>query len=397
MKVERAQHLQGKVDGVHHFGLDLIRAAEDVGIIDGEAAHARQATEFAGLLIAIDLPELGQPHRQVAVRPQLAVIDLNMVRTVHGFEQVPVFFAVLLAFGIQRHGGELAVAVIRIVAAGLIEFEPSDVGRDHGQVAAIELFLLEEVRERLAHGCAFGQPQGQARPYLIAEGEQLQLAPELTVVALPCQFEAFEVFVELRPVAPGGAIDAGELRLAGIASPVGPGHRHELDRVGLDIAGMGHMRPPAQVYKRVLLIDGDSGLLVVGQGGAILIDATRRKPVDQFDLIGVVPKQFAGLVCRHFAHLKGMAPLEDLLHARLDPRDVLLIRRVRQVEVIVKTIFNRRADRRLGVGETFDDRLRQHVRGGVPDLVQLRVVALRNVLFGVSLQVCNFHNATRYS
>ena len=182
-----------------------------MGVVDREAAHAREPAEFAGLLVAIDLPELGQTHRQLAVRPPLVRIDLDVMRAVHGLEQVALFVA--LVVGVERHRGELAVFVIGIVPAGFPEFEPSDVRRDHGQIAAFELFLFEERDEGLPHDGPFGQPQRQARSYLVAVGTAIGRLPK-SVRQCP----------ELRMQTNSFVIVANFHRILFLIFPQNPGH-----------------------------------------------------------------------------------------------------------------------------------------------------------------------------
>ena len=67
-----------------------------MGVVLGEAADAGQAGELAGLLVAVDGAELGQPDGQVAIAARLGGVDLDVVRAVHRLEQVFLAHAVLL-------------------------------------------------------------------------------------------------------------------------------------------------------------------------------------------------------------------------------------------------------------------------------------------------------------
>ena len=62
---------------------DLLGRAEDVGVVLGERAHAHQAVEGAGRLVAVTRAELGHPQRQITVAVQALVEDLHMRRAVH--------------------------------------------------------------------------------------------------------------------------------------------------------------------------------------------------------------------------------------------------------------------------------------------------------------------------
>ena len=60
---ERAEDVLYQLDDAFEFVLQLIGADEEMGVIDGEAADARQAAELARLLVAIDGAELGVTQR----------------------------------------------------------------------------------------------------------------------------------------------------------------------------------------------------------------------------------------------------------------------------------------------------------------------------------------------
>ena len=66
--------------------------------------------------------------------------------------------------------------------------------------------------------------------------------------------------------------------------------------------------------------------------------------------------------------LERLVGLHDLAHARLDAREVVLreVLAVREREVVVEAVLDRRADGVLGARVEVGDGLRHHVRGGVP-------------------------------
>ena len=86
-------HLQAAAELVGH----LVFGAEQVRVVLGEAAHAGHAVQLARLLEAIDGAELRQPHRQVAIAARPALVDHDVVRTVHRLEQILVVSPVLPA------------------------------------------------------------------------------------------------------------------------------------------------------------------------------------------------------------------------------------------------------------------------------------------------------------
>ena len=80
LDLEELEVVPIEVDHAHELLLELLLRTVDVGIIHLHGAHAHQAKELAALFIAIAGAIFGQPHRQIAIAAQLAVIDL----VVHG-------------------------------------------------------------------------------------------------------------------------------------------------------------------------------------------------------------------------------------------------------------------------------------------------------------------------
>ncbi len=89
LEADRLEHELHQVERVLEFVFDLLGRAEEVGVVLREAADAEHAVEFARLLVAVNGAELGQTDRQVAVAPRLGLVHLDVVRAVHGLEQVP--------------------------------------------------------------------------------------------------------------------------------------------------------------------------------------------------------------------------------------------------------------------------------------------------------------------
>ncbi len=67
-----------------------------VRIILGEPAHAQQAVQHTAAFVTIDGAHLRKAHGQVAVRTDLALVNIQMEGAVHRFQKV------LLAFDINR-------------------------------------------------------------------------------------------------------------------------------------------------------------------------------------------------------------------------------------------------------------------------------------------------------
>ena len=96
---------------------------------------------------------------------------------------------------------------------------------------------------------------------------------------------------------------------------------------------------------------------------------------DQLDLVGLVLQLGDRVVVGDRAPGELLALLDDLAHPGLDLLEVLRLERHLDVEVVVEAVVDRRADAEPGLGPDVLDRLRHHVRGGVPqDVVAVLAV-----------------------
>ena len=171
---------------------------------------------------------------------------------------------------------ELRVLVIRIVPAGLVELDLADMRGVNGLIAALEQLVLEEVFEDAPDDRPLGHPEDQARADQGRDREQAQLLADLAVVALLGLFDLGEVGVEVLLVEEGGAVDALEHRLVGVAFPVGPGDREELERA--DLAGVGDVRASAEVDELALAVEAQDAVLVQLVVDVLDLEAPGRGP-----------------------------------------------------------------------------------------------------------------------
>ncbi len=203
---------------------------------------------------------------------------------------------------------------------------------------------------------ALGVPEDDARPLLL-EVEEVHLAAQTAVVALLRLRQHVEIGVELFSCVPGGAVDAGEHRVVGIAAPIGAGHLHQLEGVA-DLPGCGHVRTAAQVEPLALLVDLD--LLVLGDR------------VDQLDLehLALVGEDLLGLVPRpHLLGEGGVAP-DDLAHLLFDRRQVVGGERLVAEEIVIEAVLDHRPDGDLRAGIELLHGLGHHMGGIVADEFQ---------------------------
>lgn len=215
---------------------------------------------------------------------------------------------------------------------------------------------------------------GQAGADLVLYGEQVELGAELAVVALLGLHEEVEVGLQLLLRRPRGAVDALEHRVLLAAAPVGGGVAHELER--RDVAGGRQVRAAAQVgpadvaaLRVDVVVDAqlaaahlDVRTVVRGRRGAL--------EADELQLVRLVGELLAGRLVGDHAAGELLAALLDLLHLLLDGLEVIGGEGLRDVEVVVEAVPDRRADAQLGLGEELLHGLRHDVRGRVAQDVQ---------------------------
>ena len=83
--------LEDEGDDFHHTQeliFELVGGAEEVCVVLREAAHAGESVELAALLVAIDGAELGKTNGQVLVAAGRGLVNLAVVRAVHGLEHI---------------------------------------------------------------------------------------------------------------------------------------------------------------------------------------------------------------------------------------------------------------------------------------------------------------------
>ena len=186
--------------------------------------------------------------------------------------------------------------------------------------------------------------------------EQVQLLAQPAVVALFGLFEHVQVGVLLVLFGPGGAVDALQHLVVGVAAPVGARHLHQLE--DLQLAGGRHVRPAAQVHEAPFAIEGDAFLGRNGRDdlGLVLL-------ADGLEILD-------GLLSVPFLAHHGLVQLGQLVHAFLDGGQILGRERALVRKVVVEAVLDDRADGDLRLGEQILHGVRHQVCRGVPDDVQ---------------------------
>ena len=295
---------------------------------------------------------LGQAHRQVAVAALVRLVDLDVSRAVHRLDTQRT--VVLL-------GEEHVVAVLVPVAGALPDVDRVDDRRAHLAIAAVAVQLPPELGQLVPDHHPARVPERRAGRG-VGGVEEVELAADPAVIALAGLLEQAQILVQVGLLEEGGAVDPGQHLPRRVAAPVGARLREQLERT--DRRGGLQMRPAAQILEVVVAIEAD---LAVGQALCEL-ELVRL-------LLGLEPGQELTLVDAVLAHELGRAG-QDPAHLGLDPLEILRAQRLRELEVVVEAVGDRRPDRDLRVGPQVQDRLSHHVRGGMPQHGQRLGVAV---------------------
>ena len=166
--------------------------------------------------------------------------------------------------------------------------------------------------------------------------------------------EPLQVRVEVGLREEGRAVDPRQLRVLLVAAPVRAGEAGELDR--LDRLRVLEVRAAAEVGEVALRVERD-----VSFGR-----------VDELDLVvlALLGEELLGFVGGDLPALPGPALLELALDLRLDLLERVLADRLRELEVVVEAVLDRRPDRDLRAGIEPPDGLGQQVRRRVAEDVE---------------------------
>ena len=282
-----------------------------------------------------------------------------MRRAVHG----------LHAHRALLHLREVHVLPVDVPVAGLPE--ELDVVEDRRldlAVAALAVLPAPQRGQLVPDDHAVRLPERRAGRQL-GEQEQVQLAPELAVVARAGLLEPVQVLLELLLGVEGRPVDAGEHLAVRVTPPVGARHAEQLER--LDPLGRRRVRAAAEI--------GEGPVRVQRHG---LDPVVAHEVLDQLDLV-VLPLADEPLerrARRDVLALEHLVGLHVLAHLRLERLEVVLgdVDALGELEVVVEAVVDRRADRDLRAGIEVQHRRRQHVRGVVPDQVERLRVPVRD-------------------
>ena len=252
-----------EVKGTLDLLFDLLRGAEDVGIILLEPADTGEAGEGPAELIAVEDSKVGQPERELAVRAGAEAEHEAVARAVHGLE------GKLLALNVKaKH----VLLVVLPVSGALPELGVVHVWGDDLLEAPLRVLGPDEGNEGVVDPGTAWEEEAAARAELVEEEELLVPAYE-AVIALLGLLAPLLPLGEALVVVEGDAVDTLEDLVFGLAKPVARGV--PVHGVGLDAAGVGDVRAEAEI---------DQGAAAVHRAGG----AVRNLFLDEVDLHVVV-------------------------------------------------------------------------------------------------------------
>ena len=303
--------------------------------------------------------DLGQPLGNAGLAQQH---PLGVVVQGAGDQAIEQLLGCVVREHLERR--ELAVPVLGIMAAGLVQVDLAYVGSVHGLVTAFDQLGLHECLENPPDDGPFGHPEDESLSHQRRDREEAQLLADLAMIALPGLLELREMGVELFLVEEGRAVDALEHLAVGLSLPVGAGDGEELERP--DLAGVGDVGAAAEIDEFALAIEAEHAELM-------------QLAVDMLDLEGLaqVGDELAGLVHRQREPLERLRILEDARHLGLDGWKVVLGKAAAvDLDVVVEAAGRGRSKREPDSGKEPHDRPRHDVRRGVAQDVE-RLAVLR--------------------
>ena len=238
----------------------------------------------------------------------------------------------------------------------------------HDQVvAALEVQLAHVVLELLAEDASARVPDPQARAELVGRGEEIELAPELAVVALLRFLQPHQVRIEVRVRRPGRAVDARQHRPLLVAAPIRAGDVGQPERS--EPPGGRHVRPQTQVGPRPVAVDGDGVA-----DGDLALDVGVAQTLDDLHLVRLIGEAVERLGPRDLLPDERDVGRYQLAHPCFDRGEVVRRERLSELEVVVEPVIDRRPDGVLRAGTQIADGSREDVRGGMPQHVEAVVL-----------------------
>ena len=332
--------LVDQVDEAVHLRRHLLERDEEVRVVLAEGPHAGQTLGHARPLVAVEPPEVGVPHREVAVGEGLLREHQEVARAVHRLD------AVLPLVG---HREEHVLVVVLVVPRLLEELDVVDLRGHDLRVPVLRVEAPHVVDEEGVDRRPLREEERRGRRPRVEEVEP-QLLAELAVVAGPGLLHPGEVLVELLLGEERGPVDPLEHRVLLVALPVGAGGVGQLEDA--ELPRRRDVRTAAEVDEVGLPVTGERAL---GDAGDDL----------HLQVVALLLEDLHGLGLRHLQPLDRGVLRHDLPHLGLDPLEVLGGEGAARVEVVVVAVLDGRTDPDLHAREEALHGVGGQVRGRV--------------------------------
>ena len=294
--------------------------AKDVAIVLGEGPHTHDAVQAARGFIAVALAKFAKAQGQVAVTLDALVEDDDVPGAVHRLQGEVAFLGL---------GDKHVLAVFVPVPGFLPQALVQDLRRFDFLVAVVAVDTAHVLLDLLPQHPTLGMPKHGAGGMFV-DVEQIEFAAQLAVVPLLGFFQHGQVLLQIFFAGPSRAVNPLQHFIAVVAAPIGPGHFHQLEV--FELAGAGHVRATAQVFKRTFAVQRN---VFIGR--------------DAGDDVGFVVLAQAFEIRHRFvarqntAH-HGLIELGQLRHFLFNGFQIFRRERTRIREVVEKTVLNDRAN-----------------------------------------------------
>src|SRR5450830_329079 len=282
--------------------------------------------EDSRLLVAIHGTQFSPPKRKITIAANLRLVDENMEGAIHRLEHV------LVLIDLDRRVHVLLVEAP--VARGLPELKIRYVGRVDEFIPTLDVLRTPEILDLLANNGSFRMPENQSSASLFLNAVEVQLLPQLAMVALGSLFPSRDKTDQLFLRWESRTIDALKHLVLLVPSPIRSCDRQKLKM--LKVACGRDMRSTAEVRERALSVERDG---------------RRRYLRKDLDLILVAPllEEFDGFGYRLVLPGEMLAALSNLVHLLFYCSQIIGGQRLRHVNVVVETSVDGWSDGKLGV------------------------------------------------
>ena len=222
-------------------------------------------------------------------------------------------------------------------------------------IAVVAVNTAHVLFDLLPQHPALGVPKHGAGGVFV-DVEQIEFAAELAVVPLLGLFQHGQVLLQIFFAGPGRAVNALQHFIAVVAAPISTGHFHQLEM--FELAGAGHVRATAQVFKRAFAVQRH--VFIGGDAGDDV----------GFVVLAQTLEISHGFVARQNTAHHGLIKKRELRHFLFDGFQILGCERTRIREVVEKTVFDDRADGDLRFWEQGLHGIGQQVGGGMANHFQ---------------------------